>query len=252
VLVPFDAGKPNIARAYDYLLGGTDNFAADRELAAQMLKIYPLAGVLARENRAFLARAVDYVARHGVAQFIDVGSGLPTRPNTHEVAARVHPGARVVYVDNDPVVISHASALLTSANVSAIPGDVRRPDGILRGVGLDLRQPACVILAMILHFLEPDEAAGAVAAFVRALAPGSFLILSVGVNNNAPELANDVATAYTASELYVHDREHIARYFTGLELVEPGLTEVRLWRSGNFAVENRPADVIAGVGRKAA
>src|ERR1017187_7975533 len=107
-LVQFDARKANIARAYDYILGGKDNYAVDRELAAKMLEVYPLAGVLARENRAFLALAIDYVSRQGVGQFLDVGAGLPTSPNTHEVACRVNPDARAVYVDNDPIVISHA------------------------------------------------------------------------------------------------------------------------------------------------
>src|ERR1035437_612692 len=127
-LVPFDARKANIARAYDHILGGKDNYAVDRELAAKMLEVYPLAGVLARENRAFLARAIDYVSRQGVGQFIDVGAGLPTSPNTHEVACRVNPDARVVYVDNDPIVISHARALLAAdGQVAAAPGDVRPP-----------------------------------------------------------------------------------------------------------------------------
>jgi O-methyltransferase involved in polyketide biosynthesis len=261
-LVPFDARKPNIARAYDYLLGGKDNFAADRELAAKMLEIYPLAGVLARENRSFLARAVDYVSRQGTAQFIDVGSGLPTSPNTHEVACGVNPAARVLYVDNDPVVISHATALLAgSGNMAAVPGDVRCPDAILASAGpvIDLSRPACVILTMILHFFGPAEAAGIVAGFVRALAPGSFLIISVGVNSDAG-LADQVTAEYSAGGLHVHDRGQVAGYFTGLELAGPGLTEVQNWlRAHNQsampyqgAVPSRPADVLAGIGRKTA
>jgi O-methyltransferase involved in polyketide biosynthesis len=261
-LLPFDARKPNIARAYDYLLGGKDNFAADRELAAKMLEIYPLAGVLARENRRFLALAVDYVSRQGTAQFIDVGSGLPTSPNTHEVACRVNPAARVVYVDNDPVVISHATALLVgSGSVAAVPGDVRYPDAILASAGavIDLSQPACVILAMILHFFDPAEAAGIVAGFVRALAPGSFLVISVGVNRDAG-LADQVRAEYSAGGLHVHDRGQIAGYFTGLELAGPGLTEARNWLRAHDqsavpyqgAVPSRPADVLAGIGRKTA
>jgi O-methyltransferase involved in polyketide biosynthesis len=261
-LVPFDAKKPNIARAYDYLLGGKDNFAADRELAAKMLEIYPLAGVLARDNRSFLARAVDYVSRQGTAQFIDVGSGLPTSPNTHEVACRVNPAAQVVYVDNDPVVISHATALLAgSGNVAAVPGDVRYPDAILASAGpvIDLSRPACVILAMILHFFDPAEAAGIVAGFVRALAPGSFLVISVGVHSDEG-LADQVTAEYSAGGLHVHDRGQIAGYFTGLELAEPGLTEVQNWLRAHDqgavpyqgAVPSRPADLLVGIGRKTA
>src|SRR5215469_2780475 len=190
-LVSFDTSKPNIARVFDFILGGKDNFAADRELAAKLMEIYPLAGALARENRAFLVRAVDYVSRHGVTQFIDVGSGLPTRPNTHEVASRVNPGARVVYVDNDPIVISHTTALLAAqGKVAAVPGDVSRPEEFLASPGLtamiDLTRPVCVILAMILHFFEPSQARDIVGRFVRAVVPGSFLIISVGVGNDAP------------------------------------------------------------------
>jgi O-methyltransferase involved in polyketide biosynthesis len=257
-LVPFDARKANIARAYDYILGGKDNYAVDRELAAKMLEVYPLAGVLARENRAFLARAIDYVSRQGVGQFLDVGAGLPTSPNTHEVACRVNPDARVVYVDNDPIVISHARALLAAdGQVAAVPGDVRHPDAILTSAELatmiDLNEPTCVILAMILHFLEPAEVAEIVAAFVRAIAPGSFLIISVGINNNNPDLADLVTTAYTAGALHVHDRNQIASYLTGLQIIEPGLTEVRHWRMHNAeAAPPRPADVLAGVARKTA
>jgi O-methyltransferase involved in polyketide biosynthesis len=256
-LVSFDTSKPNIARAYDFMLGGKDNFAADRELAAKLLEIYPLAGALARENRGFLARAVDLVSRHGVNQFIDVGSGLPTSPNTHEVASAVSEGARVVYVDNDPVVISHARALLAEeGNVAAVPGDARRPEEILASPALaamiDLNKPACVILTMILHFLESSQAQHIVSTFVRALAPGSFLIISVGVSNHAPDLSDRVTTAYTAGALHEHDRQQIAGLFTGLEILEPGLTEVRNWPSTqpDTVTPERPADVLAGVGRK--
>jgi O-methyltransferase involved in polyketide biosynthesis len=258
-LVSFDTSKPNIARAYDFILGGKDNFAADRELAAKLMEIYPLAGALARENRAFLVRAVDHVSQHGVSQFIDVGSGLPTRPNTHEVASGVSEDARVVYVDNDPVVISHARALLAEeGKVAAMPGDARRPEEILASPALaamiDLNKPTCVILAMILHFFEPGQAQYIVSTFARAVVPGSFLIISVGVNNHAPDLGDRVTTAYTAGALHAHDRQQIAGYLAGLEIVEPGLTEVRTWPSArpDTVTPERPADVLAGVGRKPA
>lgn len=256
-LISFDTSRPNIARAYDFILGGKDNFAADRELAAKMLEIYPLTGALARENRAFLARAVDRVSRHGVIQFIDVGSGLPTRPNTHEVASRVDPGARVVYVDNDPVVISHTTALLaTEGKVAAVPGDACWPEEILASPRLtamiDLTRPVCVILAMILHFFEPSRARDIVSMFVRAVIPGSFLIISVGVGNDASDLVGRFTTAYTAGVLHTHNRQQVASYFTGLEILEPGLTEVRNWLSATpcTATSARPADVLAGIGRK--
>ncbi len=256
-LVPFDPGKPNVARAHDYALGGKDNFAVDRDLAAQLLEVFPLAATLARESRQFQARAVDYVSRQGVAQFIDVGSGLPASPNTHEVACRVSPAARVVYVDNDPMVISHAAALLTGGgSAAAVPGDVRHPEVILASPALtemiDLDKPSCVILATILDFVEPDRAAGIVSAFGSAMAPGSFLILALGVNDDAPDLAEEVKRVYTAGAVHLHSREQVAGYLAGFEIVEPGLTEARRWRRqhGPADAGRRPADILVGVGRK--
>jgi O-methyltransferase involved in polyketide biosynthesis len=173
----------------------------------------------------------------------------------------VNPAARVMYVDNDPVVISHAAALLGgSGNVAAVPGDVRDPDAILASAGpvIDVSRPVCVILAMILHFFDPAQAAGIVAGFVRGLAPGSFLIMSVGVNSDAG-LADQVTAGYTAGGLHVHDRGQVAGYFTGLELVEPGLTEVQNWllahHQGTIPFQSagsRPADLLVGIGRKTA
>jgi len=256
-LVPFDAGKPSVARADDYVLGGKDNFAADRELAAKILEIFPLAAVLARENREFLARAVDYVSQQGVLQFIEVGSGLPANPNTHEVAGRVSPDVRVAYVDNDPMVITHAAALLAShGRVAAVPGDMRRPKEILASPELtaliDLSTPFCVILTWMLDFVEPAQADGIVAAFRGAMPPGSFLILSISINDSAPDLAGNVIKAYNAGPVHLHSRDQIVGYFTGLELVEPGVTEARRWRPPHPQVDagSRPADLLAGVGRK--
>jgi hypothetical protein len=254
-LLPFDAGKPSIARAYDYALGGKDNFAADRELVAKMLEVFPLSVVLTRENRQFLARAVEYVSAQGVLQFIDVGSGLPTSPCAHEVAGRVNPEARVVYVDNDPVVISHVTALL-AGRVPAVPGDVRHPDAILANSRLtamiDLSQPFCVILGMILDFVSPAMAADITAVFRRAMPPGSFLIISIGINNNTPDVARRVIETYTAGTVHVHSRGQIAGYFAGLEIAEPGLTEARYWRPSleQTSADSRTADVLAGVARK--
>jgi hypothetical protein len=257
-LVPFDATKPSIARAYDYALGGKDNFAADRELVARMLEVFPLSVVLTRENRQFLARAVDYVSRQDVLQFIDVGSGLPTSPCTHEVAGRVSPDARVAYVDNDPLVISHASmpAIRSHGRIAVVPGDARRPDEILASTRLtamiDLGAPLCVILGMILDFVEPVTAAYITATFRRAMPPGSFLIISIGINNNTPDVAGQVIETYTAGTVHVHSREQITGYFADLEIIEPGLTEARNWRPppGQLAADSRTADVLAGVGRK--
>ena len=234
--MPFDAAKPSIARAYDYALGGKDNFAADRELVARMLEVFPLSVVLTRENRQFLARAVEYVSGQGVRQFIDVGSGLPTSPSTHEVAGHLSPDARVVYVDNDPVVITHLAALTASRHpwVTVVPGDARHPEAILASPALtaliDLSQPFCVILGIVLDFTEPAAAADITAAFRRAMPPGSFLIISIGINNDTPDVARRVIETYSAGTVNVHTREQIAGYFAGLEIVAPGLTEARFWR----------------------
>ena len=169
---PFDTTRPNIARVWDYWLGGKENFAADRELAEKMLAVHPVSAQMARENRQFLGRAVSYVAARGVRQFIDVGAGLPTALNTHDIARRVDPEARVAYVDNDPVVISHARSLLAkSPGVIAVPGDMRDPGRILADAGLaeliDLAEPACVILSGVLHFADAGTARGVAAAFAR-------------------------------------------------------------------------------------
>jgi hypothetical protein len=213
--------------------------------------------VLPRENRQFLARAVGYVARHGVAQFIDVGSGLPASPAVHEIAGEVSPGARVVYVDNDPVVITHGAALLARpGEVAVVPGDVRCPADILAAPALtaviDLSVPFCLILGVVLDFVEPAQAARVMAVFRDAMPGGSFLILSIGTNNDTPDLAQDVIKAYRAAQVHVHTREQVAGYFAGLEMVEPGLVEVRRWRPEHPLADDgpRPADLLAGVGRR--
>jgi hypothetical protein len=258
-LVPFDARKPNLARGYNYALGGKDHFAVDREQHAEVMKVFPLAEVLVRENREFLARAVGYVARQGVAQFIDVGSGLPASPGIHEIAVLARADARVAYVDNDPVVISHTAAVLARpGRVAAVPGDVRCPGDILASPALasviDVGRPFCVILAVILDYVEPAQAEGIVAAFRDAMPAGSFLILSIGVNDNAPDVAQDVIRAYRAARVHLHSRDQVAGYLAGLEVVEPGLTEARRWRPAQApaAGDLRLADILAGVGRKAA
>ena len=159
-----DPARPNIGRIYDYLLGGTTNFAADQDEAARLLAADPQLPELARQNRAFLTRAVTYAARQGVRQFIDVGAGLPTSPSTHETAETVLPDARVAYVDNDPVVIAHARGLLSrSARIVAVPGDLREPEAILRDPVLtshiDPAEPVCALLVAVLHFLDAPAAA---------------------------------------------------------------------------------------------
>ena len=252
---PFDPTRPNIARIWDYWLGGKENFAADRELAEKLLATHPPSAQMARENRQFLGRAVSYVAARGVRQFIDVGAGLPTALNTHDIARNVDPQARVAYVDNDPIVISHARSLLAkSPGVIAVPGDMRDPDGILADAGLkeliDLAEPACVILSAILHFADAGTARDVAAAFARAIVPGSYLIISVGSGN--PSEGENFTSAYTAGRVYIHSLAEVRSFFDGLELVPPGVVAVTCWPGDAPAPAGTPrtATFLGGVARK--
>ena len=252
---PFDPTKPNIARVWDFWLGGKDNFAIDRELALKMLAVHPPSAKMARENRRFLGRAVNYVAACGVRQFIDVGAGLPTAVNTHDIAQEVDPQARVAYVDNDPVVISHGRSLLAkSAGVIAVPGDMRGPERILADARLreliNINEPACVILSAVLHFADAETARGVAVAFARALAPGSYVIISVGSGNPSEE--ENFTSAYTAAPVYIHSRDQILSFFDGLDLVPPGVVSVRGWHGGRPASNLKPrtATFLGGVARK--
>jgi len=254
---PFDPSRPNIARVWDYWLGGKANFAVDRELAEKMLAVHPVSAQMARENRQFLGRAVSYVAARGIRQFVDVGAGLPTAVNTHDIARRIDPAVRVAYVDHDPVVISHARSLLArSPGVIAVPGDMHDPERILSDPALteliDLAEPACVILSAVLHFTDAETARKVAAAFIQAIAPGSYLIVSVGTGSRSEE--QNFTSAYTAARIYVHSPAEIRGFFDGLELVPPGVTSVREWYGDQPAppVEARTATFMGGVGRKTA
>ena len=252
---PFDPTRPNIARVWDYWLGGKDNFAADRELATKMLAVHPPTAQMARENRQFLGRAVNYVAARGIRQFIDVGAGLPTALNTHDIARAVDAQARVAYVDNDPMVISHARSLLAkSPGVIAVPGDMRRPEDILADAGLtkliDLDQPVCVIMSGVLHFAPADQARDVAATFARKIAPGSYVIISCGSGNRSE--GENFTAEYTAARVYIHEMQDIQSFFAGLDLVPPGVVPVRLW-AGDGPVWDRNAPTatfIGGVARK--
>ena len=251
---PFDPGTPSIARVWDYWLGGKDNFVADRELAQKMLAINPLAAKMARENRQFLGRAVTYAADMGIRQFIDIGAGLPTALNTHDIALGTSPGARVAYIDNDPMVIAHARALLGGAHgVAVVPGDMRDPAAILADPQLtsliNLSDPVCVLLSGVLHFLEAGPAREVATAFTRAIAPGSYVIISVGTGQ--AEVAEPFSAAYTAAPLYIHLPDEVMVFFDGLELVPPGLVPARGWTGGARARKLAPrATFLVGVGRK--
>jgi len=257
-----DTSTPNVARVYDYLLGGKDNFAADRQFTAQLLAAYPIVEWIARQNRAFVGRAVRYCADQGVGQFLDVGSGLPTMDNVHEVARRVIPGAAVMYVDNDPVAFTHASALLaTSDGVAALWGDAREPDKILAEVSdrglIDLNRPLVVLLTAILHFIpDEDDPAGIVKVFRDGMPSGSYLVLSHGTHDPVPAepaRASDMFRG-ASSPLITRSRQDIAAMLAGLELVEPGLVAVTQWRR-TYPPEppepQRRAYLYAAVGHKA-
>lgn len=234
----FDPAVPNVARLYDYMLGGKENFEADRTLAAQLVANAPTSAWIARQNRAFLARAVRYCAEHGISQFLDIGSGLPTMDNVHEVAHRVNPDARVVYVDNDPVAVNHAQALLAkSAGVVAIEADLRRPEQVLelaRSAGqLDFSQPLAVLIVAILHFISDDEdPARIIRTFTAAMAPQSYLVLSHATHDAQPEEADRARAIYrrASSPLITRTYDEVAALFGGLPLVDPGLVYTVQWR----------------------
>lgn len=256
----FDPTIPSVARVYDYMLGGKNNFAADRQLAEQLMAAFPMTAWVARQNRAFVGRAVRYCAGQGVDQFLDVGSGLPTMDNVHEIARRAIPDAAVVYVDNDKVALSHASALLaTSPGVTSIFGDLREPGKILADVAagglIDLSRPVVVLLAAILHFIpDSDDPAGIVATFRDAMPAGSYLILSHICHDGGPEDAGRASDMYrdqrASSNLVTRSKADIAALFAGFDLVEPGLVTTSQWRPHEPQRDPEPVDALAGVARK--
>jgi hypothetical protein len=251
----FDPSRPNIARVYDYWLGGKDNFPADRAEAERLIAVYPRLPLLARQNKLFLARAVKWLAEQGVTQFLDLGCGLPTRQTTHEMAQAVYPDCRVVYVDADPVVLSHARALLRGPGVTAIHGDLGEPREILADLRarhlINLAEPTVVILAMVLHFFDAATARDIVATFACAVAPGSYFVLSVGSGD--VQTGDTLAREYQAGTLYNHSFSQIAAFLENLEPVPPGITEAVAWMPGSPG-QPPPAQsgghILAGVARK--
>jgi O-methyltransferase involved in polyketide biosynthesis len=249
-----NTSKPNIARIHNYLLGGKDNFAADRDEAERLLQVYPLLPARARDNRLFLARAVTWIADQGIRQFVDIGSGLPTAQNTHQVAKAVDLACRVAYVDYDPVVVSHARALMSANGVTAIKSDLRDPAAIIShpDTAQVIRpgEPLCLILGMVLHFFEAQAVSEIMRTIVRSIAPGSYVVISVGSGDG--QTGARLAREYTAATLYNHAAGQITRFFDGLELVGPGLVEARNWDP--LGAARPPAEsgwhVLAGVGRK--
>jgi SAM-dependent methyltransferase len=230
-----DVERPSQARIYDYLLGGSLNFAVDREAAHQLIAMVPDVPLIAQANRAFLRRAVGFLVGAGIRQFLDIGSGVPTRGNVHELAQRYAPESRVVYVDIDPVAVAHSRYILAGDDRStAIQEDARRPDRILEHVKvqglLDLTQPIAILMVSVLHFIaDSDDPAGIVRRLRDAIAPGGYLALSHITSDGRPDgTVQDARLADTFAG--PRSRNEVERFFTGLELVEPGLVTVGQWR----------------------
>ena len=255
-----DISVPNPARVYDYLLGGKDNYEIDRVTAQAGMGAFPKIVKSARASRAFLARVVRYLAGEaGVRQFLDVGAGLPSARNVHEIAQDVAPSSKIVYVDNDPVVLVHARALLMSTPEGVtdyVEADIRDPEKILREAArtLDFRQPVAVLALGVLHFIEGDEAAAAIARSLMAATPeGSYLgicHLTADFYPQMTELARRVNERQHNAPMILRDRERVARFFDGLELVPPGLVQVSKWRPGSDLEAAAPAALWGGVARK--
>jgi SAM-dependent methyltransferase len=251
--VEITAGQPSIARVYDVLLGGKDNFEADRAQAARVLAVFPRSALVARQARVFQARALTTIARTGISQFLDVGCGLPTTPSTHETAQAARPEARVVYVDNDAQVLSHArNQLAKDPGVLAAAGDLAYPAEIIYDRRtrnfLDFGQPVCLILGMTMHFFPPDQATTITAEFIRALPPGSYVIMSVV--GGQPKLGQDLARAYTAAPVYNHGAAGVARFMDGLELTGPGIVPAHRWPAAAPARSTRRGQAWAAVACK--
>jgi hypothetical protein len=258
--VPFDTSVAHVARVYNYWLGGKDNFAADRAAGEQAIRAFPNIVLSARANRAFLARAVRFLAGEvGIRQFLDIGTGIPSASNTHEVAQGVAPESRIVYVDNDPVVLTHARALLTSHPAGAtdyIDADLRDPRQILAGAArtLDFSRPVAVMLMAILQHVADDEDPYQVVGALRdGLPPGSYLALSHPAKDIDAEAMAKMAQTLNqmmAEKVTFRDRAAVARLFDGLELVEPGLVQASKWRPASEAEAASPAALWAGVALK--
>lgn len=243
---------PSPARMYDYYLGGKDNFPADREAAGKVIAAHPEQHLLAQANRGFLVRAVRYLAEHGITQFLDLGTGIPTSPNVHEVARDVDASARVVYVDNDPIVMRHNRALrATHDGVIGVEADIREPSRIITNPGaratLDFDQPVGLLTVSVFHFI-PD-AQEIIESLRATMAPGSYLVLSTATTEGLTrQEVQAIADAYATSSVpaVFRSREEIEDLFTGFDLVEPGIVPVGRWHNDEPDTHIR---VLAGVGQ---
>jgi O-methyltransferase involved in polyketide biosynthesis len=260
VLPTIDTTVPHQARVWNYFIGGKDNYPADRAFAAEILRVYPGFEEVPRHARAFLGRAVRYLAGEaGIRQFLDIGTGLPTHDNTHEVAQRVAGDCRIVYVDNDPLVLAHARALLTSTPEGAcayLDADVRDPDAVLAGAAatLDLTRPVALMILGVLGTIRDDQEAHAVLRrLLDALPPGSYLAVEDGTRTVRPAAAAEAERVRDESgyDYELRTPERIARFFDGLRLLEPGVVSVSRWRPEPGPFDRPPeVDAFCGLARK--
>ncbi|MEU8799404.1 SAM-dependent methyltransferase [Spirillospora sp. NPDC048819] len=258
----FNSNTPHPARVYDVWLGGKDNFAADRAAAEAGLRAFPATVKSVRANRAFLARTVEYlVAEAGIRQFLDIGTGLPSANNTHEVAQAVRPECRIAYVDNDPIVLAHAEALLRSSGPGVtdyIDADLRDPGGILRESSrtLDFTEPVAVMLVAVLHFIsDAADPYRITETLMAAVPPGSYLVVSHTAKDIFPEEMAAFERAMnenSAEKVTLRDREQVSGFFRGLDLVEPGVVQVPRWRPRSDLEASAPAALWGAVARKPA
>jgi O-methyltransferase involved in polyketide biosynthesis len=262
----FHTRTPNEARVVDYLLGGKDNFAADRAAAEQAVAFAPELPMMALESRRFLGRVVRFLAGEGVRQFVDIGCGLPTQNNAHEVAQAAAPESRVVYVDFDPVVVTHARAIQADdVRTSVVQADMRDPDLILGHADLvrliDLRQPVAILLVSALQAIPEDEVALDIITRLReAICPGSWMVISHPISDSRPDVTEQLATMFQDEEIVkgtrrrdnLRTRAEIEPYFDGLDLAGPGVVRMPAWRpdGGAPAVDPEAVWAVAGVGRK--
>jgi hypothetical protein len=258
----FDTSVPHSARVYDYLLGGTDNYAADRAAGEHLLQAYPNLVFTLRANRAFLARAVRFlVTEAGIRQFLDIGTGIPAANNTHEVAQHASPDSRIVYVDNDPVVLNHAQALLASAPEGAcdyLDADMHEPGKILTAAArtLDFAKPVAVMMLGIMQFAGDDaEARAIISQLMAECPPGSFLAISHPASDIDSEQFGEATRRFNeaapeAERMTLRDNATVAGLFSGLEFVPPGLVRITEWRPDSELQAASPGALWAGVARK--
>ena len=256
----FDTGVANSARMWNYWIGGKDNFRADREAGDRVLEAMPALPVVARMLRRFLVTTVDELAAAGVRQFLDIGTGLPTADNTHDVAQRAAPESRIVYVDHDPVVISHARALLTSSpagKTDYIQADLRDWQAILAGAQqtLDFGRPVAVLLIAVLHFiLDAEDPHRMISRMMADLAPGSYLVIAHAASDIQAGTAAAMAQSYNATSsltITPRDRATVSRFFDGMEMTGPGLMPLdQWWGSGPDTTAGSGLSCYCGIARK--